>query len=186
MTHSRGFAPHSACPRQRHGRDRLPIFYLWLLSIIKYHIMLGFARWQGEKCGGKSMGGIKETGRRLRFFYKFATADLLFLLLLQKKTQRVRNDHGGTSRRERRLLSSVLTSSVPIRKRFAGLWIGFGETDHQALIFSSTCSASAAPASDTAPDGRAACRCTERPSPAARRRQNCPPGRTGRDRGRCY
>ena len=101
------------------------------------------------------------------------------------RRRRVGSDHGGTSRRKRRLLSSVLTSSFPIRKRFAGLWIGFGETDHQALIFSSTCLASAAPAWDTAPDGRAACRCTERPSPAARRTRNCPPGHTGRGRGRC-
>ena len=67
-----------------------------------------------------------ETGIRLMFFCKSATADLLFLLLLQKKKWRVRNDHDGTSRRERRLLSSVLISSFPNRKRCAGLRFGEG------------------------------------------------------------
>ena len=56
--------------------------------------------------------------------YKTVTADPLFLLLLQKKKWRVRNDHDGTSRRERRLLSSVLISSFPNRKRCAGLRFG--------------------------------------------------------------
>ena len=60
-----------------------------------------------------------------------------------------------------------------------------GPKNPPVLIFSSTYSASAVPAWDTAPDGQAACRCTERPWPAARRTQNCPPGRTGRDRGQC-
>ena len=63
-------------------------------------------------------------GIRLILFYRFATADPLFLLLLQKKKQRVRNDHDGTSRRKRRLLSSVLISSFPNRKRCAGLRFG--------------------------------------------------------------
>ena len=67
-----------------------------------------------------------KTGIRLMFFCKSATADLLFLLLLQKKKWRVRNDHDGTSRRERRLLSSVLISSFPNRKRCAGLRFGGG------------------------------------------------------------
>ena len=65
-----------------------------------------------------------KAGIRLMLFYKFAGAVQHFLLLLQKKMQRVRNDHGGTSRRERRLLSSVLISSFPNRKRCAGLRFG--------------------------------------------------------------
>ena len=73
-----------------------------------------------------SGGGVAfmGTGIRLKAFYRLATADLLFLLLLQKKKRRVRNDHDGTSRRKRRLLSSVLISSFPNRKRFAGLRFG--------------------------------------------------------------
>ena len=67
---------------------------------------------------------MRETGIRLKVFYKSATAVQHFLLLLQKKMQRVRNDHDGTSRRERRLLSSVLISSFPNRKRCAGLRFG--------------------------------------------------------------
>ena len=67
---------------------------------------------------------MKGAGIRLILSYKFATAVQHFLLLLQKKTQRIRNDHGGTSRRERRLLSSVLISSFPNRKRCAGLRFG--------------------------------------------------------------
>ena len=47
----------------------------------------------------------------------------IFFCFSKRKRWRVRNDHGGTSRRKRRLLSSVLISSLPNRKlnlRFGG------------------------------------------------------------------
>ena len=47
----------------------------------------------------------------------------IFFCFSKRKRWRVRNDHGGTSRRKRRLLSSVLISSFPNRKlnsRFGG------------------------------------------------------------------
>ena len=47
-----------------------------------------------------------------------------FLASPRKKVWRVRNGHDGTSRRKRRLLSSVSASSFPNRKRFAGLRFG--------------------------------------------------------------
>ena len=50
----------------------------------------------------------------------------IFFCFPKRKRWRVRNDHGGTSRRERRLLSSVLISSFPNRKRCAGLRFGEG------------------------------------------------------------
>ena len=50
----------------------------------------------------------------------------IFFCIPKRKRWRVRNDHGGTSRRERRLLSSVLISSFPNRKRCAGLRFGEG------------------------------------------------------------
>ena len=40
----------------------------------------------------------------------------IFFCFSKRKRWRVRNDHGGTSRRKRRLLSSVLVSSFPNRK----------------------------------------------------------------------
>ena len=40
----------------------------------------------------------------------------IFFCFSKRKRWRVRNDHGGTSRRKRRLLSSVLISSFPNRK----------------------------------------------------------------------
>ena len=85
------------------------------LPIIKYHIMLGFARWRGEKCGEKAarpsqppaatalpegeprgfIGG--KGGRRLMVFYRFAGAVSLFLLLLQKKKWQKENEPEGIS-----------------------------------------------------------------------------------------
>ena len=47
----------------------------------------------------------------------------IFFCFSKRKRWRVRNDHGGTSRRKRRLLSSVLISSFPNRElnsRFGG------------------------------------------------------------------
>ena len=47
----------------------------------------------------------------------------IFFCFSKRKRWRVRNDHDGTSRRERRLLSSVLISSFPNRElnsRFGG------------------------------------------------------------------
>ena len=47
----------------------------------------------------------------------------IFFCFSKRKRWRVRNDHGGTSRRKRRLLSSVLVSSFPNRElnsRFGG------------------------------------------------------------------
>jgi len=40
----------------------------------------------------------------------------IFFCFSKRKRWRVRNDHGGTSRRKRRLLSSVLISSFPNRE----------------------------------------------------------------------
>ena len=54
VTHSRGFAPHSACPRQCRGRDRLPIFNLWLFTDNKISYYAGGCKVVGRKMWGKS------------------------------------------------------------------------------------------------------------------------------------
>ena len=54
VTHSRGIAPHSACPRQCRGRDRLPIFNLWLFTDNKISYYAGGCKVVGRKMWGKS------------------------------------------------------------------------------------------------------------------------------------
>ena len=54
MTHSRGIAPHSVCPRRAHGRDRLPIFNLWFFTDIKISYSAGVCKVAGRKIWGKS------------------------------------------------------------------------------------------------------------------------------------
>ena len=60
---------------------------------------------------------IRETAANLQ------VRSSIFFCFSKRKRWRVRNDHGGTSRRKRRLLSSVLISSFPNRElnsRFGG------------------------------------------------------------------
>ena len=57
------------------------------------------------------------TARKAESLLQICECDLLFLLLLQKKKQRVRNDHDGTSPRySRSLFSSEPVSSFSNRK----------------------------------------------------------------------
>ena len=64
VTHSRGFAPHSVCPRRAHGRDRLPIFNLWFFTDIKISYQAGVCKVVGRKI----LGGGLEIGRRMGIF----------------------------------------------------------------------------------------------------------------------
>ena len=60
---------------------------------------------------------IRETAANLQ------VRSSIFFCFSKRKRWRVRNDHGGTSRRKRRLFSSVLISSFPNRElnsRFGG------------------------------------------------------------------
>ena len=49
VTHSRGFAPHSVCPRQCRGQDRLQIFNLWLFTDNKISYYAGSCKVVGRK-----------------------------------------------------------------------------------------------------------------------------------------
>ena len=63
-----------------------------------------------------SLGRFGETAKKLIRSTNLQLQFSIFFCFSKRKRWRVRNDHGGTSRRKRRLLSSVLISSFPNRK----------------------------------------------------------------------
>ena len=70
-----------------------------------------------------SLGRFGETAKKLIRSTNLQLQFSIFFCFSKRKRWRVRNDHGGTSRRKRRLLSSVLISSFPNRElnsRFGG------------------------------------------------------------------
>ena len=70
-----------------------------------------------------SLGRFGETAKKLIRSTNLQLQFSIFFCFSKRKRWRVRNGHGGTSCRKRRLLSSVLISSFPNRKlnsRFGG------------------------------------------------------------------
>ena len=63
-----------------------------------------------------SLWHFRKTAERLIRSTNLQLRHSIFFCFSKRKRWRVRNDHGGTSRRKRRLLSSVLISSFPNRK----------------------------------------------------------------------
>ena len=63
-----------------------------------------------------SLGRFGETAKKLIHSTNLQLQFSIFFCFSKRKRWRVRNGHGGTSRRKRRLLSSVLISSFPNRK----------------------------------------------------------------------
>ena len=117
LCRSRKFVLHISLSQDFRKRQRLPLVgETFDKRTSRSRILLRLVRLSKVSPTRGSLWRFRKSCERLICSTNLRLRHSIFFCFSKRKRWRVRNDHGGTSRRKRRLLSSVLVSSFPNRK----------------------------------------------------------------------